>query len=61
MNEFFSIINMIINFFLSQINIIVGWLIENRFYDLPILVWLALIDLIVSLLSYFDFEESDNV
>ena len=52
MNDFFGIIVELLNGLLGTINSIVGWLIDIKIFDIPLLVFLATLDIIAEIWQY---------
>jgi hypothetical protein len=61
MVEFFNIITIILTGFFGMINSIIGHLLAVSLFGIPLLVFLASLDIIFTLLiTLFDLEDEDN-
>lgn len=52
MNDFFAIIVELLNGILGTINSIIGWLIDIKIFDIPLLVFLATLDIMAEIWQY---------
>ena len=61
MVEFFNIITIILTGFFGLINSLIGYLLQVSIFNIPLLVFLASLDIIFTLLStLFDLDDEDN-
>ena len=62
MAEFFGIIFDILQLIMGSVNQIVGWLIDIKIFEIPLLVFLAVLDIIAEIYQYLfnNIDDSDD-
>ena len=62
MAEFFGIIFDILQSIMGSVNQIVGWLIDIKIFEIPLLVFLAVLDIIAEIYQYLfnNIDDSDD-
>ena len=60
MAEFFGIIFDILQLIMGSVNQIVGWLIDIKIFEIPLLVFLAVLDIIAEIYQYLFNNIDDN-
>lgn len=62
MADFFGIIFDILQLIMGSVNQIVGWLIDIKIFEIPLLVFLAVLDIIAEIYQYLfnNIDDSDD-
>ena len=62
MAEFFGIIFDILQLIMGSVNQVVGWLIDIKIFEIPLLVFLAVLDIIAEIYQYLfnNIDDSDD-